>query len=144
MFPIISNQVRHLDTPTSVELRKLQMLKEELGELSQSDEKRHLALKRKAEQELLQVRLAGRPTFVIVAPNPRHAAEAVVVRLRLYRSYRVRERLCQILVPFETTTGPRPSQTLRPLYFPRLLTLCAAPARLRETLAFQPSASGNA
>jgi regulator of nonsense transcripts 1 len=47
-------QVRHLDTPGRAELLKLQMLKDELGELSQADEKKFNSLKRSAEKELLQ------------------------------------------------------------------------------------------
>ena len=39
----------------SAELRKLQQLKDELGELSASDEKRYRTLKRQCERELLQV-----------------------------------------------------------------------------------------
>ena len=47
-------QVRHLDTPERAELHKLQMLKDELGELSQADEKKFNALRRSAEREILQ------------------------------------------------------------------------------------------
>jgi len=47
-------QVRHLDTPDRAELHKLQLLKEELGELSQADEKKFYSLKRAAEREILQ------------------------------------------------------------------------------------------
>ena len=47
-------QVRHLESADKTELNKLQMLKDELGELSQADEKKFLALKRAAERELLQ------------------------------------------------------------------------------------------
>ena len=39
----------------SEELKKLQTLKEEIGELSSTDEKRFRALKRNCERELLQV-----------------------------------------------------------------------------------------
>ena len=46
-------QVSHLSTPDTAELRKLQQLKDEVGELSGQDEKRHRALKRAAERELL-------------------------------------------------------------------------------------------
>jgi len=46
-------QVRHLDSPANAELRKLQALKEELGELSQADEKRFNSLRRRAELEIL-------------------------------------------------------------------------------------------
>ena len=48
------HQVRHLDSPERAELHKLQMLKEELGELSQADEKKFNSLKRAAEREILQ------------------------------------------------------------------------------------------
>ena len=41
-------QVRHLESADKTELNKLQMLKDELGELSQADEKKFLALKRAA------------------------------------------------------------------------------------------------
>uniref|UniRef100_A0A7S0NU20 Upf1 domain-containing protein n=1 Tax=Calcidiscus leptoporus TaxID=127549 RepID=A0A7S0NU20_9EUKA len=47
-------QVRHLETPEKAELHKLQMLKDELGELSQGDEKKFNTLKRAAETEILQ------------------------------------------------------------------------------------------
>ena len=47
-------QVRHLDTPDKAELHKLGMLKEELGELSQADEKKYNQLKRATEREILQ------------------------------------------------------------------------------------------
>jgi len=47
----ISPQLRH----GSAELRKLQQLKDDQGELSASDEKRYRTLKRQAERELLQV-----------------------------------------------------------------------------------------
>uniref|UniRef100_A0A7S2DKE2 Upf1 domain-containing protein n=2 Tax=Haptolina brevifila TaxID=156173 RepID=A0A7S2DKE2_9EUKA len=47
-------QVRHLDTPERAELHKLQLLKDELGELSQADEKKFNSLKRAAEREILQ------------------------------------------------------------------------------------------
>lgn len=46
-------QVRHLDTPEAAELSKLQRLKDELGELSQGDEKKFYALKRVAETRIL-------------------------------------------------------------------------------------------
>ena len=46
--------MRHLDTPERAELQKLQLLKDELGELSQADEKKFNALKRAAEREILQ------------------------------------------------------------------------------------------
>ena len=47
-------QVRHLDTPERAELHKLQQLKDELGELSQADEKHFNSLRRAAEREILQ------------------------------------------------------------------------------------------
>lgn len=42
-------------SPSSAELRKLQQLKDDQGELSASDEKRYRTLKRQCERELLQV-----------------------------------------------------------------------------------------
>ncbi|KAL8159031.1 hypothetical protein V2J09_000568 [Rumex salicifolius] len=47
-------QVRHLDTSEKSELHKLQMLKDEQGELSSSDEKKYKALKRATEREIAQ------------------------------------------------------------------------------------------
>ena len=47
-------QVRHLDTPERAELHKLQLLKDELGELSQADEKKFNSLKRAAERAILE------------------------------------------------------------------------------------------
>ncbi|OIW10868.1 hypothetical protein TanjilG_27814 [Lupinus angustifolius] len=47
-------QVRHLDTSDKSELHKLQMLKDEQGELSSSDEKKYKALKRATEREISQ------------------------------------------------------------------------------------------
>ena len=52
-FLTLHYQVRHLKTPENVELRKLQMLKDELGELSQTDERRFNKLRSKAEQRIL-------------------------------------------------------------------------------------------
>ncbi len=46
-------QVAHLVTPETADLRKLQQLKDEAGELSGADEKRYRALRRGAERELL-------------------------------------------------------------------------------------------
>ena len=46
-------QVAHLATPETGDLRKLQQLKDEAGELSGADEKRFRQLKRAAERELL-------------------------------------------------------------------------------------------
>jgi len=54
-FLTLHYQVRHLDTPHSVELRKLQQLKDEEGGLSSSDERKYKQLKRTAEKEILQV-----------------------------------------------------------------------------------------
>jgi regulator of nonsense transcripts 1 len=45
--------VRHLDLPDRQDLRKLQLLKEEQGELAAADEKRYKALKRSVEREIL-------------------------------------------------------------------------------------------
>lgn len=47
-------QVRHLDTSEKSELHKLQLLKDEQGELSSSDEKKYKALKRATEREIAQ------------------------------------------------------------------------------------------
>ncbi|KAL8141794.1 hypothetical protein V2J09_014826 [Rumex salicifolius] len=47
-------QVRHLDTSDKSELHKLQLLKDEQGELSSSDEKKYKALKRATEREITQ------------------------------------------------------------------------------------------
>lgn len=47
-------QVAHLDSPEHAELAKLQMLKDELGELSSNDERKYRALKRATEKEILQ------------------------------------------------------------------------------------------
>uniref|UniRef100_A0A7N0UWV1 Helicase ATP-binding domain-containing protein n=1 Tax=Kalanchoe fedtschenkoi TaxID=63787 RepID=A0A7N0UWV1_KALFE len=47
-------QVRHLDTSDKSELHKLQLLKDEQGELSSSDEKKYKALKRATEREIAQ------------------------------------------------------------------------------------------
>ncbi|XP_078446418.1 RNA helicase [Wolffia australiana] len=47
-------QVRHLDTSEKSELHKLQLLKDEQGELSISDEKKYKSLKRATEREILQ------------------------------------------------------------------------------------------
>ncbi|EPS71258.1 hypothetical protein M569_03501, partial [Genlisea aurea] len=47
-------QVRHLDTSEKSELHKLQLLKDEQGELSSSDEKKYKALKRTTEREISQ------------------------------------------------------------------------------------------
>jgi regulator of nonsense transcripts 1 len=53
-FLTLHHQVRHLDTPDKSEFRKLQLLKDELGELSASDEKRYKTAKRSAEREILR------------------------------------------------------------------------------------------
>ncbi|EFN53127.1 hypothetical protein CHLNCDRAFT_137486 [Chlorella variabilis] len=47
-------QVEHLDIPEAQELRKLRLLKEELGELAAADERKYKALKRSLEREILQ------------------------------------------------------------------------------------------
>ena len=47
-------QVRNMDTPDRSDLHKLQQLKDELGELSASDEKKYRALRRAAERDILQ------------------------------------------------------------------------------------------
>ncbi|KAF3335494.1 regulator of nonsense transcripts 1 [Carex littledalei] len=47
-------QVRHLDNTDKSELHKLQLLKDEQGELSSGDEKKYKALKRATEREILQ------------------------------------------------------------------------------------------
>jgi regulator of nonsense transcripts 1 len=46
-------QVRNLDIPEAAELRKLQLLREELGELSSADERKHQTLLRHLEREVL-------------------------------------------------------------------------------------------
>ena len=46
-------QVAHLDSPETAEFKKLQQLKDELGELSSNDERRHKRLKRKIEREII-------------------------------------------------------------------------------------------
>ncbi|KAL4437217.1 hypothetical protein ABPG75_004356 [Micractinium tetrahymenae] len=47
-------QVEHLDIPEALELRKLKLLKEELGELAAQDERKYKAIKRSLEREILQ------------------------------------------------------------------------------------------
>ncbi|KAJ7517717.1 hypothetical protein O6H91_21G037200 [Diphasiastrum complanatum] len=47
-------QVRHLDTSEKSELHKLQLLKDEQGELSSADEKKYKSLKRATEREISQ------------------------------------------------------------------------------------------
>lgn len=54
-FLALHNQVRNMESVP--ELQKLQQLKDELGELSATDEKRYRTLKRNCERELLQVYL---------------------------------------------------------------------------------------
>lgn len=49
----LSYQLRHLDVPEAAELRKLQQLRDELGELSAADERKHRALLRALEREVL-------------------------------------------------------------------------------------------
>jgi regulator of nonsense transcripts 1 len=53
-FLTLHHQVRHLDTPDHQELQKLLTLKDELGELSHSDEKKFKQLQNSTERELLQ------------------------------------------------------------------------------------------
>lgn len=53
-FLTLHHQVRHLDTPDHQDLQKLLALKDELGELSHSDEKRFKQLQTSTERELLQ------------------------------------------------------------------------------------------
>ncbi|KAH8237739.1 hypothetical protein KR038_010270 [Drosophila bunnanda] len=51
-FLALHNQIRNMETNT--ELKKLQQLKDETGELSSADEKRYRSLKRSAEHQLLE------------------------------------------------------------------------------------------
>lgn len=51
-FLALHNQIRNMETNS--ELKKLQQLKDETGELSSSDEKRYRTLKKAAERELLE------------------------------------------------------------------------------------------
>lgn len=51
-FLALHNQIRNMDT--NVELKKLQQLKDETGELSSADEKRYRVLKKASERELLE------------------------------------------------------------------------------------------
>ena len=53
-FLTLHYQVKHYETPDKSELYKLQLLKDEQGELSSSDEKRYKTLKRSNEKEILQ------------------------------------------------------------------------------------------
>jgi regulator of nonsense transcripts 1 len=46
--------IRHLDTPEWAEMRKYQLLKDELGDLTASDARRYRQLRTKAEREILQ------------------------------------------------------------------------------------------
>lgn len=52
-FLTLHNQVKNLDTPDKEELKKLQKMKDEHGELRSNDEKRYKKLKRMAEREIL-------------------------------------------------------------------------------------------
>ncbi len=54
-FLTLHYQVKHLEDPERGELNKLQMLKDELGELSSADERKYKELKRAAEREILTV-----------------------------------------------------------------------------------------
>jgi regulator of nonsense transcripts 1 len=49
----LAHQVRHLDVPDAAELRKLEQLREELGELSAGDERRLRSTQRALEREVL-------------------------------------------------------------------------------------------
>ena len=49
----LHHQVKNLDTPDKAELRKLQQLKDDQGELSSADEKKYIQLKRATEREIL-------------------------------------------------------------------------------------------
>ncbi|XP_067642224.1 regulator of nonsense transcripts 1 homolog isoform X1 [Eurosta solidaginis] len=51
-FLALHNQIRNMET--NIELKKLQQLKDETGELSSADEKRYRTLKRAAEHQLLE------------------------------------------------------------------------------------------
>ncbi|XP_075154290.1 upf1 RNA helicase [Haematobia irritans] len=51
-FLALHNQIRNMET--NIELKKLQQLKDETGELSSADEKRYRTLKRTAENQLLE------------------------------------------------------------------------------------------
>ncbi|KAI8127757.1 regulator of nonsense transcripts 1 homolog [Lucilia cuprina] len=51
-FLALHNQIRNMET--NIELKKLQQLKDETGELSSADEKRYRTLKRAAENQLLE------------------------------------------------------------------------------------------
>ncbi|KAM7349984.1 upf1 RNA helicase [Cochliomyia hominivorax] len=51
-FLALHNQIRNMET--NIELKKLQQLKDETGELSSADEKRYRILKRTAENQLLE------------------------------------------------------------------------------------------
>jgi len=53
-FLTLHHQVRHLDTPDHQELQKLLTLKDDVGELSHSDEKKFKQLQTATERELLQ------------------------------------------------------------------------------------------
>ena len=50
----IDLQVRHVDMPDRADLRKLQQLKDEQGELSSQDERKYKTLKQATEREILQ------------------------------------------------------------------------------------------
>ena len=52
-FLTLHQQIKHLDTPSTIELIKLQQLKDDQGELSTADLRRYQILKREAEQEIL-------------------------------------------------------------------------------------------
>lgn len=50
----LHTMVRNLDTPDKAELRKFQLLKDELGDLTAADARRYRQLRAQAERELLQ------------------------------------------------------------------------------------------
>lgn len=53
-FLSLHNQIRELSKEVSTELSKLQQLKDETGELSMSDERRYIILKKKVEKQILE------------------------------------------------------------------------------------------
>ncbi|XP_021948594.1 regulator of nonsense transcripts 1 [Folsomia candida] len=53
-FLSLHNQIRELSKEVSTELSKLQQLKDETGELSVSDERRYITLKKKVEKDILE------------------------------------------------------------------------------------------
>jgi regulator of nonsense transcripts 1 len=53
-FLSLHNQIRKLSQEVSTELYKLQQLKDETGELSVTDERRYIALKKRVEKRILE------------------------------------------------------------------------------------------